>query len=159
MGLKEGEETSSTEAASGKMVSKKMYYLACLACRYSSRDVGISDQPSQNFCWPEQEYMHQIRFNTILDHYQSVVLHDKQLKQDEKRRKSTKQSKFPSMTDRTGLNVSAIRRQMGFDKSAAKPKTKPSSISPSTIDELEDLPDDIFSQPINLKNSKEKLID
>lgn len=94
------EENQSGEpaATSGKMVSKKMYYLACLSCRYTSRDVGISDQASQNFCWPEQEYMHTNRFMAILDHYQSVVLHDKQMKQEEKRRKTVKQSKFPSMT-------------------------------------------------------------
>lgn len=97
---KEGTEEQSGDpvAASGKMVTKKMYYLACLSCRYTSRDVGISDQASQNFCWPEQEYMHANRFGMILDHYQSVVLHDKQMKQEEKRRKTVKQSKFPSMT-------------------------------------------------------------
>ncbi|KAG5673323.1 hypothetical protein PVAND_003383 [Polypedilum vanderplanki] len=150
--VKEGGEGSEIEASSGKMVSKKMYYLACLACRFSSRDVGISDQPSQNFFWPEQEYMHAIRFNTILNHYYSVVLHDKQLKQEERRRRSTKQSKFPNMTDRTGLNVSAIRRQMGFDKSAAKPKSKPTAIAPSIAEDVDDLPEEIFTQPINLKN-------
>jgi dynactin-4 len=93
-----GVNKEETEASSGKMVTKKMYYLACLACRYCSRDVGISDQASQNFCWPEQEYKYGIRFNTILEYYQSLVLHDKQLKQDEKRRRTTKQSKYPSMT-------------------------------------------------------------
>jgi dynactin-4 len=100
LAAKDGEEASEStaETSASKMVSKKMYYLACLACRYSSRDVGISDQPSQNFCWPEQEYMHAIRFNTILDHYQSVVLHDKQVIQEEKRRRTAKQSKFASMT-------------------------------------------------------------
>lgn len=150
----EGEESSATttETSSGKMVAKKMYYLACLACRYSSRDVGISDQSSQNFCWPEQEYMHANRFNTILDYYQQLVLHDKQTKQDEKRRRNTKQSKFQSITDRTGLNVSAIRRQMGFDKTASKPKSKPASISPSVTEEVDELPEEIFTQPINLKN-------
>lgn len=94
---KEGGEDQSVESG-GKMVTKKMYYLACLSCRYTSRDVGISDQASQNFCWPEQEYMHANRFGMILDHYQSVVLHDKEMKQEEKRRKTVKQSKFPSMT-------------------------------------------------------------
>ncbi|KAL7016620.1 hypothetical protein ACKWTF_010073 [Chironomus riparius] len=150
----EGEESSTTtsEASSGKMVAKKMYYLACLACRYSSRDVGISDQASQNFCWPEQEYMHANRFNTILNYYQALVLHDKQVKQDEKRRKTTNKSKFQSMTDRTGLNVSAIRRQMGFDKTVSKPKNKPASILPSMTEEVEELSEDIFTKPINLKN-------
>lgn len=103
MGLKEGSESDQQSqegaaASSGKMVTKKMYYLACLACRYTSRDVGISDQASQNFCWPEQEYKHGNRFGKVLDYYQSVVLHDKQTKQEEKRRKTAKPSKFPNMT-------------------------------------------------------------
>ena len=88
----------SEEGSTGKMVSKKMYYLACLSCRYTSRDVGISDQTSQNFCWPEQEYKHANRFGKVLSYYQSVVLHDKQLKIEEKQRKSIKPSKYPSMT-------------------------------------------------------------
>jgi hypothetical protein len=95
---KEGGGSEEQPQEAGKMVTKKMYYLACLACRYTSRDVGISDQASQNFCWPEQEYKNANRFGTILGYYQSVVLHDKQMKQEEKRRKTAKQSKFPSMT-------------------------------------------------------------
>lgn len=94
----QSQDANSSLASSGKMVTKKMYYLACLACRYTSRDVGISDQASQNFCWPEQEYKHANRFGKVLDYYQSVVLHDKQMKQEEKRRKTTKPTKFPSMT-------------------------------------------------------------
>ena len=50
--------------------------------------------------------------------------------------------------------MSAIRRQMGFDKTTPKPKNKPASISPSMTEECEELPEDIFTQPINLKNSK-----
>lgn len=94
MTAKEGEE--STEGT--KMVSKKMYYLACLACRWTSRDVGISDQTSQICSWPEQEYFHNTRFQMLSEHFQAVVLHDKQEKQDFLRRKTSKPSKFPSMT-------------------------------------------------------------
>lgn len=44
---------------------------------------------------------------------------------------------------------------MGFDKSANKPKTKPTEISPSIAeDDVEELPDEIFTQNINLKSSK-----
>ena len=50
--------------------------------------------------------------------------------------------------------MSAIRRQMGFDKTASKPKNKPASISPSVTEEVEELPEDVFTQTINLKNSK-----
>jgi dynactin 4 len=154
------------------MVTKKMYYLACLACRWTSRDVGISDQASQTCSWPEQEYFHNTRFQLLSEHFQAVVLHDKQEKQDFLRRKSAKTTKFPSMTvslmesllemkwivdfqDRTGLTVSSIRRQMGFDKSSPKPKVKPSSITPSVATaDVDELPDDIFTQEVNLKNSE-----
>lgn len=89
-----GEES----AENTKMVSKKMYYLACLACRWTSRDVGISDQASQTCSWPEQEFFHQTRFQQLSEHFQAVVLHDKQEKQDYLRKRSTKMTKFPSMT-------------------------------------------------------------
>lgn len=82
----------------GKMVAKKMYYLACLACRWTTRDVGIKDQTAATSSWPEQEYAHANRFAMLLEHYQAVVLHDKQEKQEYQRRKAPKQTKFPSMT-------------------------------------------------------------
>jgi hypothetical protein len=44
---------------------------------------------------------------------------------------------------------------MGFDKTAAKPKSKPTAIAPSiTEEEVDDLTDEIFTQPLNLKTSK-----
>lgn len=85
-------------ADNSKMVTKKMYYLACLSCRWTSRDVGISDQASQTCSWPEEEYFHSTRFQLLSEHFQAVVLHDKQEKQDFLKRKSAKTTKFPSMT-------------------------------------------------------------
>lgn len=42
---------------------------------------------------------------------------------------------------------------MGFDKSSPKPKVKPSSITPSVATaEVEELPDEFFTQEVNLKN-------
>lgn len=32
------------EGDGSRVVTKKMYYLSCLACRWTSRDVGIPDQ-------------------------------------------------------------------------------------------------------------------
>lgn len=43
---------------------------------------------------------------------------------------------------------------MGFDKSANKPKTKPTSITQSLAEDVDELPEDIFTQKINLKSSK-----
>jgi len=94
----DGSKASEEGDANAKMVTKKMYYLACLACRWTSRDVGISDQTAATCSWPEQEIAHSTRFSLLLDHYQAVVLHDKQERQDYLRRKTAKTTKFPSMT-------------------------------------------------------------
>lgn len=95
---KEGEEGSSDSG--GKTVTRKMYYLACLACRWTTRDVGISDQSSATSSWPELEYPHANRYAMLLEHYQAVVLHEKQEKHDYMRRKTPKQHKYPSLTVR-----------------------------------------------------------
>jgi hypothetical protein len=48
---------------------------------------------------------------------------------------------------------------MGFDKSSPKPKPKPSSITPSVAsDEVDELPDEFFTQEVNLKNGKLKVL-
>lgn len=75
-----------------------MYYLACLACRWTTRDVGISDQTSATSSWPEPEYPHATRYAMLLEHYQAVVLHENQEKLDYMRRKTPKQHKYPSLT-------------------------------------------------------------
>ena len=37
-----------------KMVAKKVYYLACAFCRWTSRDIGLPDQTVASGGWPEQ---------------------------------------------------------------------------------------------------------
>lgn len=43
---------------------------------------------------------------------------------------------------------------MGFDKSANKPKAKPTSITQSVAENVDELPEEIFTQKINLKSGK-----
>ncbi|XP_055390062.1 dynactin subunit 4 [Condylostylus longicornis] len=142
--VKEGEDP--------KTQQKKMYFLTCLACRWTSRDVGIPDQSSTTGHWPDLEYSNQARFTSIFEYYQAVVLQEKQEKREFWRRKSPKAHKYPSLTDRTGLTVSMIRRQIGWnDKNPIK--AKPASISPSIAsEEVQQLPEIVFTKPINLKN-------
>ncbi|XP_058445255.1 dynactin subunit 4 [Malaya genurostris] len=145
--------TPEPSAVSGKQVTRKMYYLACLNCRWSSRDVGIPDQTVATGQWPEPEYSSATRFALLLEHYQSVVLHEKQEKQELWRRKTPKQSKFPSLTDRTGLTVSMIRRQMGWSDSKTQIKATPSPINRSVASEqVDELPAELLTKEISLKN-------
>ncbi|XP_053682885.1 dynactin subunit 4 [Sabethes cyaneus] len=147
------EGTPDSTGTGSKQVTRKMYYLACLNCRWSSRDVGIPDQTVATGQWPVAEYANATRFAVLLEHYQSVVLHEKQEKQELWRRKTPKQSKFPSLTDRTGLTVSMIRRQMGWSDSKAQIKATPSPINRSAATEaVDELPPEIFTKEISLKN-------
>uniref|UniRef100_A0A0K8TMS8 Dynactin subunit 4 n=1 Tax=Tabanus bromius TaxID=304241 RepID=A0A0K8TMS8_TABBR len=145
-------EQPAEEEDDGKEKTKKMYHVSCFACRWTSRDAGIPDQTIVSGSWPEMEYANETRFNSLLDYYQAVVIQEKQEKQDYWRRKTTKQHKFPSITDRTGLTVSIIRRQMGWSDKTP-PKMKPSAINPSiATDEIEELPADIFTEELDLRN-------
>lgn len=90
--------TTSAGSKEAKPIAMKKYYLMCLACRWTSRDVGIPDQTVATGQWPDLEYAHATRFSLLLEHYQNVVLQDKQEKQDYWRRKAPKQHKFPSLT-------------------------------------------------------------
>ncbi|XP_053678465.1 dynactin subunit 4 [Anopheles nili] len=135
-----------------KQVTKKMYYLACLTCRWNSRDVGIPDQMVATGQWPEPDYPNATRFAMILEHYQSVVLYDKQERQELWRRKTPKQSKFPSLTDRTGLTVSMIRRQMGWSDGKVQLKTTLTPIKESVASaDVDDLPEELLTGEVNLK--------
>ncbi|KFB35593.1 AGAP000908-PA-like protein [Anopheles sinensis] len=146
------ESAPPSNTPSGKQVTKKMYYLACLTCRWNSRDVGIPDQGVATGQWPEPEYPNATRFALLLEHYQSIVLHDKQERQELWRRKTPRQSKFPSLTDRTGLTVSMIRRQLGWSDVKVQVKTTPTPIKESVAsDEVEELPAELFTTTVNLK--------
>ncbi|XP_059616858.1 dynactin subunit 4 [Phlebotomus argentipes] len=148
---RKGDEEASGDAKQSSVITRKMYYLACLACRWTSRDVGIPDQTVATGSWPESEYAHATRFALLMEHFQAVVLRDKQERQDYLRRKTPKQHKYPSLTDRTGLTVSMIRRQMGWSDKTP-PKTKPIDVKPSeATEEVDQLPDSIFTEPVNLR--------
>uniref|UniRef100_A0A182SSW9 Dynactin subunit 4 n=1 Tax=Anopheles maculatus TaxID=74869 RepID=A0A182SSW9_9DIPT len=145
--------TSTTTPSSGaKQVTKKMYYLACLTCRWNSHDIGIPDQTAATGQWPEPEYPNATRFALLLEHYQSVVLHEKQERQELWRRKTPKKSQFPSLTDRTGLTASMVRRQMGWSDGKVQLKTTPTSIKESAAsEEVDELPNELFQSEVNLK--------
>lgn len=104
-----------------KLTTRKMYYLSCLACRWTSRDVGLPDQTNGELSalfrygfwtnsdcecfflaatgtWPESEYAFATRFSCLMEYYQNVVLFEKQEKQEYSRRMAPKKHKFSSLT-------------------------------------------------------------
>ncbi|XP_035794863.1 dynactin subunit 4-like [Anopheles albimanus] len=137
--------------ASGKQVQKKMYYLACLTCRWNTRDIGLPDQTVATGQWPEPEHPSATRFVQLFDHYRSVALHDKQERQELWRRKAPRPTKYPNLTDRTGLTVEILRRQIGLPEAKAPPKLTIIPIKPAVAsDEVDELPIELLTEKLNL---------
>ncbi|XP_060524280.1 dynactin subunit 4 [Cylas formicarius] len=127
---------------------KKTHYLCCYFCRWSSRDVGIPDQPSATGGWPVRENVHANHLQELLDTYKQMMSAGKQQKENDKRKHRTK---FVSYTDRTGVTASALRKRLGLPDvphtMLKQPKPPESAVAKT---EVEDLPDNIFTKPVNL---------
>ncbi|CAG9864274.1 unnamed protein product [Phyllotreta striolata] len=143
---------SSKASAEGdeKVAARKMYYLFCQFCRWSSRDVGIPDQSSVTGGWPERENVHANSLHELLDLDKAIVLAQKQQQEKDKKKQ---RGKFISYTDRTGVTAAALRKRIGLPADLTHPllKSKPKEPEPMVArTEVEKLPDDIFTKPINL---------
>ncbi|KAJ8971260.1 hypothetical protein NQ317_011619 [Molorchus minor] len=82
--------------------------------------------------------------------YKAIVLAQKQQKEKDKKKQ---RGKYLSYTDRTGVTAAALRKRIGLPADLTHPmlKSKPKEPDPATAKtEVEQLPDDIFTEPINL---------
>lgn len=133
-----------------KSQPRKAFYLNCLLCHWSSRDVGIPDQAAVSGGWPERENTYANRLQEIQEMYKSIVLLDKQQKLEKDKKK---QRRYISFTDRTGITASMLRKRVGLpDMPHPLLKTKPKEVAPSIAKEdVEELPQDIFTKQVNLR--------
>ena len=106
--------SNSTNVSGLQTPSKKVYYLACSVCRWSTRDIRLADQPSLN-AWKAQENPHEARFNELLQHYKQIATREKQ-DRDRKRystvklRNSMISASSRASTDKYGLMAPLARR-------------------------------------------------
>jgi len=164
-----GGSTSATpdSKGGGGGASKKVFYLACGFCRWSSRDVGIPDQTVASGAWPEQENPHERRITELMAFYRYLAAVEKA----EKDRRKSPRKRGPSqlLQDKYGLtSVVAKRRAGGLSSAMANLNVSSSSSrhgSPGVDDpagkkpevtrteaksEVEPLPPDIYTLPLNL---------
>lgn len=106
--------SQSTTASGLQTPSKKVYYLACSVCRWSTRDIRLPDQPVLNG-WKAQENPHENRFNELLQHYKQIATKEKQ--ERDRKRYSTVKLRNPMLaassrgsTDKYGLLAPLARR-------------------------------------------------
>ena len=146
--------SGSTNVSGLQTPSKKVYYLACSVCRWSTRDIRLADQPTLN-SWKAQENIHEGRFNELLQHYKQIATREKQ-ERDRKRYSTVKLRNTMSSTgnrssDKYGLLAPLTRRGIrtsGMLKTPSlveSPTTTSSAPKPSeVIEEIEGLDENFF---------------
>ncbi|VVC93572.1 unnamed protein product [Leptidea sinapis] len=138
--------------------SKKMYYLLCFNCRWTSRDVGIPDQPVATGGWPERVNPFNSRVNQLLDFYKAVVQQEKQEKLDKERKKYAIRGKYITLTDKTGLTMAMARNIAGLPSSEGAPSSAIANFVPSQAS-AEWQPADVarlypLARPLSVKRSQ-----
>ena len=106
--------SSSTNISGLQTPSKKVYYLACSVCRWSTRDIRLADRPILN-SWKSQDNIHEERFKELLQHYKQIAVREKQ-ERDRKKYSTVKlrntmiSATSRSSSDKYGLLTPLTRR-------------------------------------------------
>ncbi|CAH2071923.1 unnamed protein product, partial [Iphiclides podalirius] len=129
---------------------KKMYYLSCFNCRWTSRDVGIPDQPVASGGWPERVNPHAARVNQLLDYYKAIAQQEKQEKLDRERKKYAIRGKYLTLTDKTGLTGAMARNLAGLPSSESSSSAIASFTPSQASAEVEQLPEEFYTKELNL---------
>lgn len=97
-----------------KATAKKVFYLACGFCRWSTRDVGIADRSNASSGWQEPENPISKRVNNLVDYYRKLAFREKYEREKTKLRKKSylhiaSPSSF-SMKSKTG-NLGLLKKR------------------------------------------------
>lgn len=135
-----------------KTVPKKVYYLVCGFCRWTSRDVGIADQTAASGGWQAKENPHSQRINALMEHYR--VLAQKE-KLEKERKKLSQRCGYLHFSDKYGISSIVARKLAGISPVSLGSKDDDSKSSeelplPVASAEAEPLPESIFTEPLNL---------
>ncbi|XP_076042755.1 dynactin subunit 4-like [Oratosquilla oratoria] len=135
---------------SAKTVARKLYYLSCTGCRWTSRDVGLKDQTVASGAWGELDSPHYKQLQSLLEHFRGVAQREKL--ERERKRFSKRKTSYLSLTDKYNLSSVMGRKSLSLTAFSAKgDSSQLSEITPSVPSEdVEGLPEDIFTAPVDL---------
>ncbi|KAM0731702.1 Dynactin subunit 4 [Formica fusca] len=138
----EGEENKDVKAT-----PKKVYYLFCSLCRWSSRDAGIPDQSVATGGWPEQENPHTTRINALIDYHKILASIEKQ--QCERKKFHPKRSFMPATM--YSFTSALLRKRIGRPlKPPMQSQSTAQPVPSVATEEIEELPGDIFTEPLDI---------
>lgn len=131
---------------------KKMHYLSCSFCRWTTRDVGLPDQVTPSGGWPEREMGASKIMASLLTYYKQVAHSDKLEKE---RQKLSKRRTNIYMMDRFGYGLGLGKKGSPLSSilsrsSSVMPNEKEieAPVASEVIEELEPIPDSYYTQPL-----------
>ena len=136
-------------------MAKKVYYLACAFCRWTSRDIGLPDQTVASGGWPDQENVSTERISALLEHYRSIAQREKIEK--ESRRFLGRKLSYLQLSDKYGLTTVVARKRAGLPPLAVgggrEDVSRPIDIAPAEavdLDMEDDMPATLMTEPLDL---------
>ncbi|XP_058800669.1 dynactin subunit 4 [Phymastichus coffea] len=135
-----------TTVEESKPTTKKVYYLSCSLCRWSSRDAGIPDQTVATGSWKEQENPNVNRITALINYHKILASIEKQ----QKERKKYQAKRNFLQYEKFGITSTVARKITG--RPSPKPQSQISDQPPASkaTEEVEELPEDIFSKSVDI---------
>ncbi|GAB6028382.1 Dynactin subunit 4 [Chamberlinius hualienensis] len=135
-----------------KMVPKKVYYLACGSCRWTSRDVDLKDQQIASGGWPEIENPYSKRVSDLVDYYRTVALTEVS---DKEKKKLSRRRGYLYFSEKYGLTAALARKKAGLpplgNLSLKDENIKNAElISAPATEEPEPLPETFLTEQLNI---------
>ncbi|TRY61406.1 hypothetical protein TCAL_03671 [Tigriopus californicus] len=145
-----------------QLVAKKVFYLVCAFCHWTSRDIGLPDQAVASGAWPDLEPHQAARLAQIQEHYRGLAQREKLEK--ESRRFLGRKLSYMQLSDKYGVSSAVARKRAGLPPAArsqletasgAEAGRNAVELAPSpavAIEEVEVLPEDLFTRPVVLSD-------
>nr|CAD7446585.1 unnamed protein product [Timema bartmani] len=135
-----------------KVTTRKVYYLVCGFCRWTSRDIGLPDQTVATGGWPERENPNTQRINQLLEHYKVLATKERQEKD---RKKFVPRRSYLHYSDKFGLTAMVARKRAGLPPLGGLAYKDDGGNAPEVLasiatEEVEQLPEDIFTKPLDI---------
>ncbi|XP_023325806.1 dynactin subunit 4 isoform X3 [Eurytemora carolleeae] len=142
------------------MTAKKVYYLACAFCRWTSRDIGLPDQGVASGGWPEQANPYSERVNALQDYYRGIAQKEKMEK--ESRRFPGRKLSYLQLSDKFGLSSAVSRKRSGLSslnlgggiqgREDIGRYVEVTPAEPVSLNEISDLPTELLTEELKLFN-------
>ncbi|KAL5018889.1 hypothetical protein ScPMuIL_004611 [Solemya velum] len=137
----------------GKSTPKKMYYMACGFCRWTTRDVAIDDKTVASGGWEDIENTHAKKIQSLLDYYHELALNEKAERERKKYVRRRSHLYYAASMDKYGMVTVAVKKKIGAMSNVSIKENEETTTQITTEEKISDfpaLPDDFFTTPLEL---------